>query len=222
MAHHPRIPRGRSALAAVLAALALAASPAAACVSDVECDDGDVCTGVETCVTGACQPGTPLPDLDEDGDCDVVDAADAGLTITKIRLRRNSASQGDKSSIKGTGFFVTEPPADTFDPRAGFSVRVVDGVGLDVTRTFAAADCKPAGPKTKCKTADRSLQAIWKPLLDTPEVLQFTLVLKKQGLAGPFNGPIQLTITETGTSIDRHGVVTDCVLKITGLACRQF
>jgi hypothetical protein len=217
MAHHLRI-----ALAAVLAGLLCAAAPAAACVTDAECDDGDVCTGVETCVAGACEPGTPLPDLDDDGECDASDASDAVLTITKVRLRRNSASQGDKSSIKANGFFVTAPPADTFDPRSGFSVRVVDGIGLDVTRAFAAADCQAAGLKTKCKSPDRSLQAVWRPLSGTPEVLQFSLVLKKQGLAGPFDGPIELTITEAGTSIDRHGVVTDCVLKITGLACRQF
>jgi hypothetical protein len=222
MAHHPRFPRGRTALAALAAVVLLAAVPAAACVSDAECDDADVCTGVETCVSGACQAGTPLPDLDDDGDCDVTDPADAVLTITKIRLRRNSASQGDKSSIKSNGFFVTAPLADVFDPRAGFTVRVIDGIGLDLTRTFAAADCKAAGPKTKCKTPDRSLQAIWKPLLDTPEVVQFTFALKRLGLAGPFNGPIQLIVTQAGTSIDRHGVVTDCVLKITGLACRQF
>lgn len=222
MAHHFRILRGRAALAALLAGVLLAAVPAAACITDAECDDGDVCTGVETCVTGACQPGTPLPDLDQDGDCDVSDPADAILTITKIRLRRNSASQGDKSSIKSNGFFVTAPPADAFDPSAGFTVRIVDGIGLDLTRSFAAVDCRAAGTKTKCKTPDRSLQAIWKPLLDTPEVMQFTLVLKRLGLAGPFNGPIQLTITQAGTSIDRHGVVTDCILKITGLACRQF
>lgn len=221
MAHHPRFPRRRAALATLLAAVLLAAGPAAACVTDAECDDGDACTGTETCDAGVCQPGTPLPDLDEDGDCDLTDPADAVLSITKIRLRRNSASQGDKSSIKATGFFVTEPPSDTFDPRNGFSVRVVDGVGLDISRSFAAADCQAAGLKTKCKTPDRALQAVWKPLA-TPEVIRFSLVLRKLGLPGPFNGPVELTVTEAGTSIDRHGIVADCVLKITGLACRQF
>ncbi|HEV7732923.1 MAG TPA: hypothetical protein VGR62_12200 [Candidatus Binatia bacterium] len=221
MAHHPRIPRRGAGIAALLIAL-LAARPAAACVIDTDCDDANACTGTETCVTGSCQPGTPLPDLDGDGTCDLSDPNDATLTITKIRLRRNAATQGDKSSIKGIGFFVTAPPGDTFDPLAGFSLRVVDGIGLDVTRTFAAADCKSSGLKTKCKTPDRALQATWKPLLDTPEVVQWNLVLRKMGLAGPFNGPIQLTITQTGTSIDRHGSVMDCVLKITGLACRQF
>jgi len=30
------------------------------CTMDAECDDGNVCNGAETCVAGACQPGTPL------------------------------------------------------------------------------------------------------------------------------------------------------------------
>lgn len=215
------IPRPRVVLAALLAT-ALVALPAMACIDDPECDDGDACTGVETCQAGTCQPGTPLPDLDEDGDCDLTDEADAVLTITKIRLRRNSATRGDKSSIRAIGFFVTDPPTDTFDPGAGFSVHVEDGIGLDVTRSFSAAECSTSGSKTKCKSADRSLQAFWKPLSGTPQVFQFNLVLRRMGLPGPFNGPVQLTVTQAGTDVDRHGVVTDCVLKITGLACRQF
>src|SRR5439155_1704607 len=33
---------------------------ARACIIDAECDDGDVCNGLETCVAGACQSGTAL------------------------------------------------------------------------------------------------------------------------------------------------------------------
>jgi subtilisin-like proprotein convertase family protein len=31
-----------------------------ACTTDAECNDGNVCTGVETCVAGSCTPGTPV------------------------------------------------------------------------------------------------------------------------------------------------------------------
>jgi hypothetical protein len=43
----------------VFAAVALA-YPAAACVSSAECDDLDVCNGIETCQAGVCVPGGPL------------------------------------------------------------------------------------------------------------------------------------------------------------------
>jgi hypothetical protein len=46
------------------------------CTSPVECDDGNVCNGAETCNNGACAPGAPLCD---DGDpCNGVEACDPG------------------------------------------------------------------------------------------------------------------------------------------------
>ncbi|MFQ5411287.1 MAG: hypothetical protein ACE5EC_03290, partial [Phycisphaerae bacterium] len=42
------------------------------CLNDADCDDGVFCNGIETCVNGVCQPGTPFNctalDIDGDGD----------------------------------------------------------------------------------------------------------------------------------------------------------
>ena len=46
------------------------AGAADACVSDSECDDGDVCNGVETCQGGSCAAGT-APDCDDCNVCTV-------------------------------------------------------------------------------------------------------------------------------------------------------
>ncbi len=40
------------------------------CCADAECDDGFACTGVETCVAGACQPGTTVTCSDNGFACD--------------------------------------------------------------------------------------------------------------------------------------------------------
>jgi parallel beta-helix repeat protein len=48
--------RGTSEMSAC--AMLVAGAP---CDGDADCDDGDACTGVETCVDAACQGGTPLP-----------------------------------------------------------------------------------------------------------------------------------------------------------------
>ena len=53
------MPSFRSAALAVFAVAALVQS-AAACGSDAECDDLDVCNGVETCQAGVCVPGGNL------------------------------------------------------------------------------------------------------------------------------------------------------------------
>jgi hypothetical protein len=42
------------------------------------------------------------------------------------------------------------------------------------------------------------------------------------GLDGPFTEPVAVTLTEAGTAIDRAGLVSDCILLITGLRCREF
>lgn len=233
-------------LVASSVALASAVAMAVACTTDAECADGDACNGIETCNTSTmmCEPGLPLPDGDGDGACDAADNCpadanpdqqdtdgdgagdtcddtDASLSITKITLRRNTGGQGDKSSVKAKGFFVTTPPGDVFTSAGGFRVRVRDGIGLDVSRTFASGDCVVVGGKTKCKTADRALRASFKPLSDTPTVIQFSLVLKRLGLTGPFTGPVSLDLAQANGT-DRNGQITDCLLKLLGLACRQF
>src|SRR5438093_1270918 len=48
---------------------------AGCCTTDADCDDGDVCTGTETCVTGACQNGTPLV-CDNGNPCDGLETCD--------------------------------------------------------------------------------------------------------------------------------------------------
>jgi hypothetical protein len=217
---------------------------AIACTTDAECTDGNACNGQETCNTSTmmCDPGTPLPDGDGDGVCDAADncpgvsnplqqdadgddlgdACDRQLSITKLTLRRNSAGQGDKSSIKGKGFFVTTPPSDVFTVTGGFQLRVTDSIALDVVRSFASTDCIVSGAKAKCKTADRALKASFKPLSSTPGVIQFSFVLKRLGLSGSFLDPVSLTITQNGSGIQRTGTVTDCLTKLLGLSCRQF
>jgi hypothetical protein len=225
-----------------------AVSVAIACTTDAQCDDGDACNGVETCNTSTmmCAPGVPAgPDADGDGICDAgdncptvanpsqanldgdalgdaCDDADATLSVTKITLRRNNGGQGDKSAAKGKGFFVTSPPGDTFDGAAGFQIRIRDGIGLDVTRGFSAAECVAAGTKVKCKSTDKSRKASLKGLAATPQVIQFSYVFKRLGLSGPFNGPVSVTLTQNGSAIDRAGDATDCLIKLLGLACREF
>ena len=45
------------------------------CEGDPECDDGDPCNGIETCLDGICGPNPPVPDCDGNGVLDSCDIA---------------------------------------------------------------------------------------------------------------------------------------------------
>ena len=147
----------------------------------------------------------------------------ADLSLTKVRLRRNSSGQGDNSGARVQGFFVAAPPGDVFDATNGVTVRIQDAIGTDQTVVFADVDCLPKGSKTTCLAGGyKYVQLQVKPSAKVPEAFQFALKVRKLGLAGPFDGPVAVTLTETGSGVDRVGTITDCVLKVTGIACRAF
>lgn len=154
----------------------------------------------------------------------VAGAANAAeLSVTKVRLRQNSSGQGDNSVIRMTAFFVTNPPSDVFTPGNGVTVRVQDHIVLDRTVTWAPTDCLTVGTKTKCLAGGQKyvfLQA--KPLNGIPSAVAITMKVRKLGLVGPFDGPVTITLTETGSGVDRVGTIADCVLRVSGLACRAF
>lgn len=127
--------------------------PAAACVTDAECNDNSVCTGTETCQAGVCIPGTPLTCTDTDP-CTVNGCnALTGCTFTPTdactvpghRLKMGSRGvdlritvQTD-GSIKGTAF---PPNGGASDPVInGASIRILTEVGdqFDATHPMPAA-----------------------------------------------------------------------------------
>jgi hypothetical protein len=207
----------------LLVVAALVAAPAAwACTSDPECDDGVACSIPDACVAGECVAGGG-GDSDADGLCDADDDSDLPLSATKITMRRDTTRPGlDNSSVKANGFFITAPPSDVFDPLAGFTVRAREALGTDVSRTYLPIDCVQTPSRVKCKSVDKTLRAVFKPVPLTPQVFQFKLKMKNFGLEGPFLEPVTLSITQTGSVVDRSGTVSDCVLTKVGIKCREF
>jgi len=96
-------------------------SACAACTSDPDCDDSNVCNGVETCVAGFCQPGTSL-DCDDanpctDDSCDSVlgcvntnntAACDDADACTVNDVCSNGTCTGDPLDADNDGY---QPPA---------------------------------------------------------------------------------------------------------------
>ena len=152
-----------------------------------------------------------------------VPATAAELSVTKVRLRQNSSGQGDNSVLRMQAFFVTTPPSDVFNAANGVTIRVQDAIATDKSVTWTPGDCVSVGGKTKCLGGGAKYVYLQvKPLRGIPEAFAVTMKVRKLNLAGPFDGPVTVTVTETGSGVDRVGSISDCVLRVSGLACRAF
>ncbi len=97
------------------------------CISDIDCDDGDVCNGAETC-DKVCQPGTPV-------DCDDSDACTTDTCNAETGDCVYDPINCDDSNSETT---------DACDPATGLCVYTICGDGTcDSTETFTTcpADC---------------------------------------------------------------------------------
>src|SRR5207249_4202923 len=76
---------------------------AGCCTTDADCDDGDVCTGTETCDTntGACQNGTPLV-CDNGNPCDGLETCDPVAGCQPGTLLDCNDNQGGPAGNAGT------------------------------------------------------------------------------------------------------------------------
>lgn len=217
-----QLPKVVRVAARVLLLVALVASTfvpraATACPDD---DDGDgVCNAVDNC------PADANPDqADFDGDLagDVCDPRDAELNPTRLTLKRDSSAANDSSSIKAKGDFLLSPPVDVLSAAAGIAVRVRDTMTADRLHAWAAGDCVQQAAPTKivCVSPDRTAKITLRAVKATPTVVKFVLTLKRIGLTGPFDGPVEVTVSNG--AFDRFGPIGDCRVSDTTLACREF
>jgi hypothetical protein len=171
-----------------------------ACPED---DDGDgVCNALDNC------PADPNADqADFDGD---------------LALKRDSSEGNDSSSIKGKGDFLLAPPVDVLTAANGIAVRVRDTMTTNRLQTWAPADCVEQAAPTKivCLSPDRTAKITLRAIKATPTVVKFVLTLKRTALAGPFDAPVEMTVTNG--AFDRFGVITDCRVSDKALVCREF
>jgi hypothetical protein len=202
-----------------------------ACVSDEECDNGDLCSVPDTCVSGSCELGGG-GDTNNDLVCDAELDPNTTINLTRITLRRNNLVRADASGSKGAGdLFASGSPAGAFTGLNGVSIRVKDalsgvpppGDGVDATVTFLASECvlKAVG-STFCRTADRHASVKFKPNKIVPGQYKFSFKLRGLGnLTGPFFGPVRVVLTHSGTKRIADAI-GDCKLTNSGLRCREF
>jgi hypothetical protein len=200
-----------------------------ACVTDAECDNGDVCSVPDTCVAGSCQLGGG-GDTNGDLACDAELDADTAASLTKLTLRRKTSLYADNSAAKGGGDLFSLG-SGAFSGAAGFSVRVKDiladvsplGDGIDATVTWLESNCiiKPVGT-TVCRSADKRSSIRFRPNKLVAAQFKFDFKIKGIGdLTGPFFGPVRMVLTHGGNKRIADAI-TDCKLLLSGLRCREF
>ena len=207
---------GGALIMALALAVGMRATPALAQCSDTDADG--VCDDVDNC------PALTNPDqadLDGDGIGDVCDPNDAELNVTKLEMARDASANNDSSLYRAKGDFFTNPPADTLTAVAGLTVHVADALGTDSTQVWTPTDCAKSTPgRIICVSADRNAKLSAKAIKATPAVFKFTLKVRRVGFTGPFDGPVQVTLSNG--AIDRFGIIMDCRVSNKGLTCREF
>ena len=70
------------------------------CAADCVCDDGDLCSGIETCVDGACVLGTPCDDQDPCNGKEICDPA-TGVCLAGVITDCNKNAIDDSCDAGG-------------------------------------------------------------------------------------------------------------------------
>jgi len=103
----------------------------AASMPTCECEDGDVCNGIETCNAGVCEPGTPL-------DCDDQVACTADLCDAIAGCQNPDTCVGGEACDLGSG--LCEPKPCSGDPECD------DGLYCNGVETCVSDLCAPGTP----------------------------------------------------------------------------
>jgi hypothetical protein len=232
----PRVSRAAVGTLLTLALLAWAPVSIASCPGGPDADGDGVCDPVDNCVS------VPNPDQKDTYGAsgspagafgDACEPIGAILNVTKVKIRAGAGAITPKGKITVKGDFVLLA-SEVFAPPT-ITARVVDGIILDQSTpspTGPAAACVVAtsGRAIKCKqpAPQNTVQttAAFKlspPVPGSDRVVRFSLKIAKLAVGGTaFSEPVTVTLTDTGSGIDRVGVIMDCAPTNGQLTCREF
>ena len=198
---------------------------------------GDPGFPANTCPLDVC-PEVADPDqgdLDNDGVGDFCDEEDDLLNVFSLKIKASKRPEKPNGGIVAKGdFVVVVPPEDPeagiidfFNASVGITVRVYDGIFLDETFDWRAEDCETGFGSNDgklrriiCRTPDRGLKGIFKPLRKNPGVMKFNVKARRRDLSLPFGAPVTVVLTSE-TVINRVGAIVDCQSNKGGLKCRE-
>jgi cysteine-rich repeat protein len=199
------------------------------------CNDGIACTNTDQCGGGACGGtsvtcgnGTEESACGEECDdgnttsgdgCSSTCKIDPGVLNLVRGVIRAQSGMGGNGRIRLVGSFVTHPPADSFDASADIDVRIQDGAGHDVNRTFTPGTCRTTARRIVCR--DQGRIAVFQRYSSAPpsQGQRLRMILRGLAIDPPFAGPVTATIVH-GPGLTRVGALAACSQTPTGLRCR--
>ncbi len=167
-------------------------------------------------------------DHDEDGSLDRdeldhdTDPKDAGTFFEPLALTRATAWP-TRSKL---GRIRIEGIAPEIDLSGGLTVRVSDGMNLDVTVSLAADECLPSSTGAiRCRHRDPSIKkkkvtASFVPLASSKGLVEFRIFLNRHDFTRPQAGPLKVRLEEsTGRVLE--GTNASCTAHVAKLVCRD-
>src|SRR5262249_39363026 len=106
------------------------------------------------------------------------------LAVTQVKI----ADNGPNGRIRLKADFVTPP---TFTSVPPVTVRVQDGLGLDVMHEFGTCT---APPHIRCTDTAGAFKASFTALASNPGVFRVKVAFNKMTLNAPFMGPVTVTV----------------------------
>ena len=118
------------------------------------------------------------------------------------------------------GYFVSHPPADTFDASADVDLRIQDAAGHDVVRNVSPGTCRSGSRRIVCRENGRI--AVFRGYTSAPPSQGFRLrvLLRRLAIDPPFSGPLTATMTY-GPGPTRSGTLSTCSQTVSGMRCRR-
>jgi hypothetical protein len=156
----------------------------------------------------------------------VCDDADGELELVRVRLRQNSARPGkrENGNILVRGELIVASPEEPLDPAGGVSLRIADGLSLDVEHAWSSFECTSLrSGRVTCRNADRTEQVKFEPLSAKTSRMRFAVTLKRLGIEGPFAPDVIVRLTHDPPipviGIDRLGTIASCRVTRNALVC---
>jgi hypothetical protein len=213
------------AIALTLGAATIMVAPtvarAQACGADA---DGDgVCDDVDNC------PAAANPGQENTFGGPAGDACEHDLNVVKLKIKTGTSTT-PKGKISAKGDIILSSGED-LTASANISIRVIDGMDIDVTAPAATGAnpdgivCTVSGVRIRCRGAVPQASAVFKfgqPDITGARLVSWSAKVSKLATSQIPQEPVTVIITDEAQALPFGGVIHDCFPRNGKLTCKEF